>query len=108
MSNWSALVKGTILDFLKLASEKPELAQQLVDLAAKHDFEFSDELNDEQLEGVAGGSYDTDNTQDLAIMLAKLMLEPERTSGRPPVRTVTPPAEPSGPTLPSSGSLSVG
>jgi hypothetical protein len=49
-------MKGTILDFLKLASEKPELAQELVDLAAKHDFQFSDEVSDEELEGIAGGS----------------------------------------------------
>ena len=48
-------MKGTILDFLKLANEKPELAQELVDLAAKHDFEFSDEVSDEDLEKVAGG-----------------------------------------------------
>jgi hypothetical protein len=49
-------MKGTILDFLKLATEKPELAQELVDLAAKHDFEFSDEVRDTDLEEVAGGS----------------------------------------------------
>ena len=39
-------MKGTILDFLKLAAEKSELAQELVELAAKHDFEFSDEVSD--------------------------------------------------------------
>ena len=49
-------MKGTILDFLKLASQKQELAQQLVDLAAKHNFEFSDELNDDQLDDVSGGN----------------------------------------------------
>jgi hypothetical protein len=48
-------MKGTILDFLKLAAEKPELAQELVELAAKHDFEFTDEVSDEELEKVAGG-----------------------------------------------------
>jgi hypothetical protein len=48
-------MKGTILDFLKLAAEKPELAQELVDLAANYDFEFADEVRDEDLEGVAGG-----------------------------------------------------
>jgi len=49
-------MKGTILDFLKLACETPELAKELLDLAAKHDFEFSDEVSDEDLEPVAGGS----------------------------------------------------
>lgn len=53
-------MKGTILDFLKLANEKPELAQELVDLAAKHDFEFSDEVSDKDLESVAGGVGGTD------------------------------------------------
>jgi len=48
-------MKGTILDFLKLASEKPELSRELVELAAKYDFTFTDELSDDQLEGVAGG-----------------------------------------------------
>jgi hypothetical protein len=49
-------MKGNILDFMKLAADKPELAQELVELAAKHDFEFSDEVSDEDLEGVAGGA----------------------------------------------------
>jgi hypothetical protein len=51
-------MKGTILDFLKLAAEKPELVRELGQLAAKYDFEFTlpDEVSDEQLEGVAGGS----------------------------------------------------
>jgi hypothetical protein len=48
-------MKGTILDFLKLASEKPQLAKELVELAAKHGLEFSDEVSDEELEKVAGG-----------------------------------------------------
>jgi hypothetical protein len=49
-------MKGNILDFLKLAAEKPELAQELVDLAAKYEFEFSDEVSDEELDSVAGGA----------------------------------------------------
>ena len=48
-------MKGTILDFLKLANETPELAGALVQLAAKYDFEFSDEVSDEALQDVAGG-----------------------------------------------------
>ena len=47
-------MKGTIFDFLKLASEKPQLASELVALAGKYDFEFSDEVSDEELDGVAG------------------------------------------------------
>jgi hypothetical protein len=49
-------MKGTIVDFLRLASEKPELAREFLELAARHDFEFSDELRDEELESVAGGA----------------------------------------------------
>jgi hypothetical protein len=49
-------MKGTILDFLKLAAEKTELAQDLAALARKYDFEFTDEVSDEDLEGVAGGA----------------------------------------------------
>ena len=49
-------MKGTILDFVKLATENSELAGELVQLAAKHDFEFSDEVSDQELEGVAGGA----------------------------------------------------
>lgn len=49
-------MKGTILDFLKLATEKPQLASELVELAGKYDFEFSDEVSDEELDGVAGGA----------------------------------------------------
>ena len=48
-------MQGSILDFLKLATEKPELASELVNLARKYDFEFSDEVSDEELDGVAGG-----------------------------------------------------
>jgi hypothetical protein len=49
-------MKGTILDFLNLATDKPELAKELVALATKYDFEFtSDELSDTDLDSVAGG-----------------------------------------------------
>ena len=57
-------MKGTILDFLKLAAEKPELAQQLIELAKKHDFEFSDEVSDTQLEQVAGGQKINEAPED--------------------------------------------
>jgi len=50
-------MKGTVIDFLSLAGEKPELAKDLVELAAKYDFEFTnDELSDADLETVAGGT----------------------------------------------------
>ena len=48
-------MKGTIIDLIKLANQNPELTQAIVDLAASYDFEFSDEVSDEALEGVAGG-----------------------------------------------------
>jgi hypothetical protein len=49
-------VKGTITDFLALVVEQPVLAKELVELAAKYGFEFSNELSDEDLENVAGGT----------------------------------------------------
>jgi hypothetical protein len=49
-------VQGTILDFLRLASEKPELTQDLLALAAKYDFQFSDEVSDDDLDAVSGGA----------------------------------------------------
>ena len=48
-------MKGTIFDFLKLVGENEELARGLVQLAAEHGFEFSDELNEEELGGISGG-----------------------------------------------------
>jgi hypothetical protein len=48
-------MKGTILDFLNLAAEKPELAKELIELATKYDFEFAEEVSDEELEDVVGG-----------------------------------------------------
>ena len=58
-------MKGTILDFLKLTAEKPELAKELVELATKYDFEFSDEESDEQLDDVAGGATLSSTPQQL-------------------------------------------
>ena len=51
-------MKGRILDFLKLATEKPELTKELVELATKYDFEFSDEVSYADLDSVAGGLVD--------------------------------------------------
>jgi hypothetical protein len=52
-------MKGTILDFLNLAAEKPELATELLELATKYDFEFSDEeLSEAELDSVAGGAME--------------------------------------------------
>jgi len=58
-------MKGTILEFLKLAAEKPELAKELVELARRHDFVFSDEVSDRELDGVAGGTDISAFTQDV-------------------------------------------
>ena len=51
-------MKGTITDFLKLASENPNLGRELGELAAKYDFEFirPEELSEDDLEGLAGGT----------------------------------------------------
>jgi len=50
-------MQGTILDFLNLTTERPELAKELVELATKYDFKFtSDELSDADLDSVAGGA----------------------------------------------------
>jgi hypothetical protein len=48
-------MKGTFIDFLQLVVDNPELAEQLEQLAARFDFEFTDEVSDEELENVAGG-----------------------------------------------------
>ena len=58
-------MKGTITDFLALVTEKPELAKELAALAAKYGFEFSNELSDEDLEDVAGGTQ----LQDMRLQL---------------------------------------
>jgi hypothetical protein len=49
-------MKGTIFDFLTRAAERPDVAKELAELAAKHDFEFSDEVGDKELETIAGGA----------------------------------------------------
>ena len=50
-------MKGTITDFLELVSAKPELSREFIQLAARHGFEFSvDELSDNELQGVVGGT----------------------------------------------------
>jgi len=55
-------MKGTILDFLKLVEDKPELVKELAELAGKYDFEFTlDELSDAELEAVAGGATVEEN-----------------------------------------------
>lgn len=60
-------MKGTILDFLNLASEKEALAKELLELATKYDFEFSDEeLSEAELDSVAGGA--TEGISDMMSM----------------------------------------
>ena len=65
-------MKGSIIDLIKLANQNPELTQAIVDLAASYDFEFSDEVSDEALEGVAGGMVATFklSTADASMCLA--------------------------------------
>jgi hypothetical protein len=60
-------MKGTILDFLQLAAEKPELAKELADLAARYGFQFSDtgELDENDLAQVAGGTGDVSSLSQL-------------------------------------------
>ena len=48
-------MKGTILDFLRLVAEKPDLTKEFVECAGRHDFEFTDEVSDEDLDKVVGG-----------------------------------------------------
>jgi hypothetical protein len=53
-------MRGGMAEFLDLVAEKRELAEELVELAARHDFEFigDDELSDADLETVSGGTGD--------------------------------------------------
>jgi hypothetical protein len=50
-----AAMKGTMLDFVMWAADKPEIATQMAELAARHGFELTDELSDEDLDGISGG-----------------------------------------------------
>ncbi len=70
-----AHMKGTILDFLKLAAEKPELAKELGDLATKHGFQFSDEVSDEELDAVAGGATTSEKLEEAAEQLTATVKE---------------------------------
>ncbi len=66
-------MKGTVLDFMKLVAENPELARKLGELASEFDFEFTDdELIETDLEAVAGGALDT---QDDMAQMDMLKLE---------------------------------
>ena len=48
---------GNFADFLKLTEENAELAAELVELAARFDFEFTDQaLSEEDLDAVSGGT----------------------------------------------------
>jgi hypothetical protein len=57
-------MKGTILDFLQLLVDKPELAKELEELAARFDFEFTEEVSDDDLDAVSGGALSA--PQDLS------------------------------------------
>ena len=72
-------MKGTILDFLKLAAEKPEVAKELAELAAKHGIEFSDEVRDEELESVAGGLEAVAASADLGSLDEQVMTQADVT-----------------------------
>ncbi len=62
-------MKGTILDFLKLATDNSDLAKGLIELAGQFDFQFTDdELTEEDLDSVAGGALTA--TQTSAEQLA--------------------------------------
>jgi hypothetical protein len=49
-------MKGSLLDFLEFAGTNPELTKDIIELAAKYDFEFTEELSDDELDGVSGGT----------------------------------------------------
>jgi hypothetical protein len=49
-------MKGTFMDFVKFLNENEKLREDVVAVASKHGFEFSDEVSDAELEAVAGGS----------------------------------------------------
>ena len=65
-------MKGTILDFLNLATEKEALAKELLELATKYDFEFSDEeLSESELDHVAGGATAAEVDLELLLPMAQ-------------------------------------
>ena len=49
--------QGSLIDFLEYAASKPELSRELAELARRHGFEFSRsaELDDGELDAIAGG-----------------------------------------------------
>ena len=55
-------MKGTIVDFLNLVAGNPDLAQDIIALAARYDFEFTDEIPLEELDHVAGGTTPQEET----------------------------------------------
>ena len=48
-------MKGTFIDFLEFLNENEDLRKDVVAVASKHGFEFSDEVSDAELDAVAGG-----------------------------------------------------
>ena len=48
-------MKGSFIDFIEFLSENEDLRKDIIDVAAKHGFEFSDEVSDVDLEAVVGG-----------------------------------------------------
>ena len=81
-------MKGTILDFLNLATTNPDLSQDLVELAAKYGFEFTDEVSEEQLEDVSGGALTVGTPEDKdereADQVADRVVRMERVPGTSP------------------------
>lgn len=64
-------MKGTILDFLQLLVDRPDLARELEELAARYDFEFTDEVSDDDLDTVSGGALAVPQELDASAPLAE-------------------------------------